>query len=233
MKIDDYALKARYAPALLTIIIPIMVFNHFFVSAEFSKFVGEFMGAKLISNLTISAVCLYYLSEFGRIMGKNVFEKRYFRDESKMPTTNFLMHSDNTYSSEYKQKLRDHVHSEFGLGLPNLNDEEADERAARTRIVEAMALVRKKLKDNEFLLQHNIEYGAMRNAIGGALLGAILSSINIWFFSKVVPGELAVTLSVVTLILYLLLLALSKVIVNFYGRNYAKILFREFMGSTF
>ena len=190
------------------------------------------MGAKLISNLTISAVCLYYLSEFGRIMGKNVFEKRYFRDESKMPTTNFLMHSDNTYSSEYKQKFRDRAHSEFGLGLPNLNDEEADERAARTRIVEAMALFRKKLKDNEFLLQHNIEYGAMRNAIGGALLGAILSSINIWFFSKVVPGELAVTLSVVTLILYLLLLAFSKVIVNFYGRNYAKVLFREFMGST-
>ena len=232
MKIDEYALKARYAPALLTIIIPIMVFNHFFVSAEFSKFVGEFMGAKLISNLTISAVCLYYLSEFGRIMGKNVFEKRYFRDESKMPTTNFLMHSDNTYSSEYKQKFRDRAYSEFGLGLPNLNDEEADERAARTRIVEAMALVRKKLKDNEFLLQHNIEYGAMRNAIGGALLGAILSLINIWFFSKVVPGELAVSLSVATLILYLLLLAFSKVIVNFYGRNYAKVLFREFMGSA-
>ena len=232
MKIDAYALKARYAPALLTIIIPVMVFNHFFVSAEFSKFAGELMGAKLCSNLTISAVCLYYLSEFGRIMGKNVIEKRYFRDESEMPTTNFLMHSDDTYSSEYKQKFRDGVHSEFGLGLPNLNDEAADESATRARIVEAMALVRKKLKDNEFLLQHNIEYGAMRNAIGGALLGAILSLINIWFFSRIVPHELAVTLSVVTLILYLLLLALSKVIVNFYGRNYAKVLFREFMGST-
>ena len=232
MKIDEYALKARYAPALLTIIVPITLFSHFFASAELSKFVGDLMGVKLLSDLTIFAVCLYYLSELGRIVGKNVFEKHFFVDELEMPTTNFLMHSDHTFSPEYKKKFRDRIHSEFGLALPSLNDEAGNERAARVRIVEAMALVRKILKDNKFLLQHNIEYGAMRNAIGGALLGAILSLLNIWFFSGVVPHELAVTLSVVTLILYLVLLALSRVLVNFYGRSYAKVLFREFMGSA-
>ena len=230
--IDEYALKARYAPALLTVIIPIMLFNHFFVSAEFSKFVGELMGAKLASNLTISAICLYYFSEFGRAIGKNVFEKRYFRDESEMPTTTFLMNSDKTYSSEYKQKFRDRVQSEFGLTLPNADDEVEDESTARARVVEAMALVRRKLRGNEFLHQHNIEYGAMRNAIGGSVLGVFLSLLNIWFFSKVVPQELAVTLSGVTFALYLLLIVLSNVIMIFYGKNYAKVLFREYMGAS-
>ena len=168
MIIDEYALKARYAPALLTIIIPIMVFNHFFVSAEFSKFVGELMGAKLASNLTISAICLYYFSEFGRIIGENVFEKRYFMEELEMPTTTFLLHSDDTYSSDYKRKFRDRIHSEFGLVLPTAAEEVEDVSAARVRIVQAMALVRKSLRGNEFLHQHNIEYGAMRNAIGGS-----------------------------------------------------------------
>lgn len=232
MAIDEYARKARYAPALFTIIIPIMVFNHFFVSAEFSKFVGELMGAKLASNLTISAICLYYFSEFGRAIGKNVFEKRFYSDESEMPTTTFLMNSDKTYSSEYKQKFRDSVQSDFGLTLANADDEVENEGTARVRVVEAMALVRKKLSGNEFLHQHNIEYGAMRNAIGGSVLGSFLSLINIWFFSRVVPQELAVTISGVTFALYLLLIVLSNVIINFYGRNYAKVLFREYMGAA-
>ncbi len=232
MRIDQYAMRARYAPALVTSIIPIIVFNHFFASEEFSKFVGELMGAKLLSNFTVSALSLYYLSEFGRTIGKGLFENRLFKDELCMPTTNFLMHSDQTYSTEYKQKFGEIVQSEFDITLPSSDDEKVNERAARTRIVEVMALVRKRLEDNEFLLQHNIEYGAMRNAIGGALIGAVLSSLNIWFFSTVSPNELAITLSAITLTLYVALLTLSKPIVNFYGRNYAKVLFREFMGSN-
>ena len=188
------------------------------------------MGARLLSDLTLSAVCLYYLSEFGRMFGKNIFEKRYFSDELHMPTTNFLMHSDRTFSLEYKKKFAARVHSEFGLTLPKINDQLADDSAARARIVEAMALVRKQLMGNKFLLQHNIEYGAMRNAIGGALLGTTLSLLNMWFFLTVVPNELPIILSIGTLALYLVLLLSSKLIMDFYGRNYAKVLFREYMG---
>ena len=81
MKFDTYTLKGRIVPAFFSIILPIMTFNHFFISEEFSKAVGEILGAKLISNLTISTICLYFLSEFGRLIGKNVFERIYFQDE--------------------------------------------------------------------------------------------------------------------------------------------------------
>jgi len=230
MKFDAYALKGRIAPAFLSIIIPIMVFNHFYVSEEFSKFVGEVLGAKLISNLTISGICLMFLSEFGRLLGKNVFEKVFFKDERHMPTTNFMLFNDSTYSEQHKNKIRNKITDDFDTLLPTKEEEDADQDNARIRIVEVMALVRKKLHGNKFLLQHNIEYGAMRNAIGGSVIGVALSLINIVFFNYSTPSELAVTISVITLIIYLSLIALSKYIIVFYGNNYAKILYREYLG---
>jgi len=230
MKFDTYTLTGRIAPAFFSIILPIMVFNHFFVSEELSKAVGKILGVKLISNLTISTICLYFLSEFGRLIGKNVFERIYFKDESKMPTTNFMMFSDKTYSNDYKMIIREKIKSDFDVILLKKEEEKKDEVLARTRIVETMALIRKKLKGNKFLFQHNVEYGVMRNAIGGAVLGAFFSLLNIVFFNFVEKVEMAVFVSIGLFIIYLLLLMFSKVVINFYGRNYAKILFREYVG---
>lgn len=230
MEFDTYTLKGRIVPAFFSIILPIMTFNHFFISEEFSKAVGEILGAKLISNLTISTICLYFLSEFGRLIGKNVFERIYFKDELRMPTTNFMLFSDKTYSDDYKLKIRDKVKADFNIILPNGKDEKENEALARTKIVETMALIRKKLKGNKFLFQHNVEYGVMRNAIGGAVLGAFLSILNIIFFLLIVKVQMAVYISIGLFTIYSLLLAFSKVVIGFYGRNYAKILFREYMG---
>lgn len=232
MKISEYALKARYAPALVTIVLPIMVFNHFFISAEFAEFVGKVIGAKLVSNLTISTICLYFFSEFGRFLGKHVFENCYYKHESQMPTTNFLMQSDSTYSSEYKEQFGERVYKEFGFKLPSVEDQLSDEAAARTRIVEVMGLIRKKLGNNKFLLQHNIEYGAMRNAIGGSIFGVCFCLVNIGFFWFVYNNKLAVYISAVLFVPYIFLILLSKVIINFYGLNYTKVLFREYMGNA-
>lgn len=229
MKFNTYSLKGRIAPAFVSIILPIMVFNHFFVSDEFSKAVGEILGAKLISNLTISTICLYFLSEFGRLIGKNVFERIYLKDESRMPTTNFMMFSDKTYSDDYKMKIREKIKSDFDVKLPK-DEELKNETLARTKIVEAMALIRKKLKGNKFLFQHNVEYGIMRNAIGGAVFGALFALLNIIFFYFVIKVDLAIFISIGLFVIYSLLLSCSKVVINFYGRNYAKILFREYMG---
>lgn len=232
MIIDKYSLKARYAPALLTIVLPIMIFNHFFISPEFASLVGNVIGAKIVSNLTISSICLYYFSEFGRLVGKNVFENFYYKEESYMPTTNFLMESDPTFTSEYKEVFRTRVLIEFGFDLPSPANQKSDEITARKRIVEVMALIRKKLEKNKFLFQHNIEYGAMRNAVGGATIGIALCFINIGFFYWAFPSTLAIYISSVLFALYVLLLLLSKIIINFFGRNYAKILFREFIAGT-
>jgi len=144
--------------------------------------------------------------------------------------SHFLMFSDKTYSDDYKTKIRERIESDFNIVLPKQDEEQEDEALARVRIVETMALIRKKLKGNEFLFQHNVEYGVMRNAIGGAVLGAVFSLLNIVFFAFVTEVGLAVVLSTGLLIIYSLLIIFSRVVINFYGRNYAKILFREYMG---
>lgn len=229
MKFDSYTLKGRIVPAFFSIILPIMVFNHFYLSSEFSKFIGDILGAKLFSNISISLVCLYFLSEFGRTIGKNIFEKYYFKDESKMPTTNFMMFSDDTYSNDYKIQFRQKVKSEFKVTLLTEKEEKSDESLARTKIVETMALIRKKLHNNKFLLQHNTEYGMIRNAIGGSVFGIIFSLFNIIFFKYCFIALTAVYINMFLFIIYLLLILFSKILINFYGNNYAKILFREYM----
>lgn len=149
-----------------------------------------------------------------------------------MPTTNYLMFSDKTYSQQHKIKIRNKIFSDFRINLSTADEESADEHDARTKIVETMALIRKKLMGNKFLLQHNIEYGAMRNVIGGSVLGILLSIFNLIFFSLVIKINLAYYISIATLGIYFLLVIFSKIIIDFYGNNYAKILFREYLGNS-
>ena len=230
MKLDAYSLKARIAPAFVSIIIPVMVFNHFYTSVEFAKFVGDVLAYKIAANVTISVILLFYVAEAGRFISKNFFEKRYFKQELYMPTTNFLLFSDSGYSPEYKMRMRKKLFSDFKSRLSSEEEEIADEMMARTKIVEIMALIRKKLHGNKFLLQHNIEYGAIRNLIGGSAIGFFISLTNIMFFEYVVPAKTAVIISVVTALLYAIIIGLSRVLFDFYGVNYAKVLFREYCG---
>src|SRR5580698_7759200 len=119
MRFDMYDLKARVFPALVTIVVPILVFNQFYVNAELAKFVGFVFGLSLLTNISMAVVCLYFLSEIWRLIAKNVFERIYFKEEAHMPTTNFLMYADPTYSAQYKSNVRIRVHSEFSISLPD------------------------------------------------------------------------------------------------------------------
>jgi len=231
MKFNIYAWKGRLFPTFISIIIPIMIFNHFFACEELGKFIGNVFDAKIISNITISMVLLYYLSEVGRFFGKHIFENIYFKDESKMPTTQLLMFKDKTYSEDYKNKIHSRIFNDFNIRLPTKTEEESDDNLVRRKIIETMSLIKNKLHNNSFLLQHNIEYGAMRNTIGGAILGVLFSIINIVFFSIYLKVNLAVYISIFTLFIYLMLILFSKTILTFYGNNYAKILYREYLGG--
>lgn len=229
MKFDNYSLTGRVIPAFISMIIPIVVFNYFYASEELSALVGEVMEIKVVANITVPIIFLFILSQFGRMIGKNVFEKAYFKDEKKMPTTQFLLFSDDNYSEQHKTKIRDKIERDFDANLLTKDDEIGDAEESRTRIVETMALVRRSLHDNKFLLQHNIEYGAMRNLIGGSVIGLAISIFNIVFFDAFVENKLAVNISITMLILYAFLILLSKPIISFYGNRYAKILFAEYL----
>lgn len=231
MKLDAYSLKARFLPALVTAVVPATISNYFYVSEEFSRFMGYMLGMKFLSTVSLSFIFIIYLSEFARTIAKGIFEARFFNDELSMPTTIFMLFKDKTYSDDYKAAFRKRIKSDFGLVLASKEQENADEQDARRKIVESMALVRKKLHKNTFLLQHNIEYGAMRNAIGGSVIGLGICAWNIYFFQVVADNDLAVHLSLFFGVIYLLLLVFSRFILRLYGKSYARTLFREYIGQ--
>ena len=229
---DKYDIRARIAPAIITIVLPVFVFSHFYINPELSKFYDGFQKFALGSDIAISSIIMFYLSQYARIIGKNVFEKKYFIGELNMPTTQFLLYSNSEYSDDYKIKIAQKISKDFGLILNDKQQELSDEQNSRRKIVEAMSHIRKKLFSNKFLLKHNIEYGAMRNAIGGSVIGGIISIFNVIFFEIVKYNKLALIISAGLLALFIFLIAISKWIISGYGRAYAKILIREYMGVT-
>lgn len=229
MKIDAYALKARIAPTAVTALIPILVFNHFFVSEEFRKLLGDIMGLKIFSALTISGISIVFLAEISRAISKQLFQMLMFEDELRMPTTDFMLYRDSTYSEDFKTRFRSRALKDFKIVLPTDSEERANENEARKRIAETITSIRKKLHGNSFLLQHNIEYGAIRNSLGGAILGVMLSLVNILVFSRVAPNPFASQASLCLAFVYALWIGLGPWLVRIYGRSYAKVLFREYM----
>ena len=227
---NKYSFKARLLPAVFTILFPLIVFNHFYTSPELSRLLGAFQGSETITNLSISLILIFYLSQFARFIGKNIFEKLYFKEEMRMPTTQFMLFSDSQYTHDYKLRFAKEVKDRFSISLSTEQEELSDPITARKRIIEAMSSVRKYLFENKFLLQHNIEYGAMRNTIEGSLIGLIICVINSFFFYYIVKVDFAIYSSIVLGSIYLLILVFSKFIINFYGKSYAKILFQQFIG---
>jgi len=229
VKLDAYTFKARIAPAAITVLIPILVFNHFFASEEFRKLLGDILGLKLFSAITISSISLVFLAELSRAISKQLFQRVMFQDELQLPTTQFMLYKDPTYSEDFKNRFRSRVLKEFKVVLPTAAEEQAMEDDARKRIAEAVTAIRKKLHGNAFLLQHNIEYGAIRNSLGGAILAVILNVANIILFWRFVLNPFAVRISLCLIVAYCAWIAMGPWMVRIYGRSYARILYREYM----
>jgi hypothetical protein len=226
---NQYALRARIIPAVTTIVLPVFVFSHFYINPSIVNFYQGFRKFSLVSDIALSSALMFYLSQYARMVGKSIFEHWYFQGEMQMPTTEFLLYSNSEYSTDYKNKMRKKIKADFGLTLLHETEEVADTSLARKKIVEAISHVRKRSESNKFLLQHNIEYGAMRNTVGGSVIGCVIAIFDIAFFSVVYVNKTAEYISIVALIVYTLLILSSKWIISAYGRSYAKILIREYM----
>jgi hypothetical protein len=148
-----------------------------------------------------------------------------------MPTTNYLMWSDDKFSREYKRHIHEKIKKDFGIVLSTAEEEARNELEARKKIVEAVGHVRNRVKRGYLLHQHNIEYGFVRNLIGGSTVALLLSLFTIPFFYVYEKNITAFVLSITLFILYLIPVLFSKVIIAYYGRNYARRLIEEYMSS--
>lgn len=227
MKFDQYTRQARIYPSVI-ILIPILLFTINCNIDNLNTLFDDLLKVRIIGNVTISVVLLYFLIQINRFFGKFIFEKNMYKNELEMPTTSFLLYSDEVFSKEYKLLIRQQILKDFIINMPNEQDEKDNMENTRKRIVEAVGLIRQKVKNGRLLLQHNIEYGFARNLIGGSIIGVIVSIFNIIYFFNI-DNQLVGWISVVLTVFFFCLLLLHNPIINHLGNQYAKRLFQEYI----
>lgn len=228
MPLNSYYLKARLFPTALTAIPALFLYNNFVSSLYHDKLENIYTALPAITDVTLSSALVFLLVQINRFISKEVFQKFYFQDEIRMPTTNLLLKSNTELEASIKQKIEGKIKSKFDITLLTEIEESADEQRARKLIVSTVSQIRNILRDNKMLFQHNIEYGFFRNLIGGSFLAFIISLIIILisYFSLDVPSR---NLGVVLSCIYFIPILLSKLIIKRYGKYYAKILYEQFM----
>ncbi len=220
-----YQLYARIVPSILSSI-PALLYQYFFLNQEIANFLQFLDSLKFIGDITISIVILYFISQTNRLIAKKLFEKK----EIYLPTTNFLLFSNQEYSKEYKQKIYEKIQHTFDIRLPTKNEQEKNEMNSRKRIAEAMSLVRKRIGNGKLLLQHNIEYGFWRNLIGGTIFAIIFSGMDA-YFAYIQSNASILVLSISLLIVYSIPLFLNKYIIQKVSALYARTLIQEYMAG--
>src|SRR3989344_1969670 len=205
MKFDIYSLTARVLPAFLSSV-PFFLLNYFLLNPLMGDFWGELLALKIVSNITFSFALLFLLMQIDRIISKEFIEKNIYKNELYFPTTNFLLHLDKTFSSDFTRKIRQ-------------------------LICESVSLIRSRVEKGNLVGQHNAEYGFIRNLAGGNILAALASLINVIVFGFIYPNQLAFWISCATLFIYSLLALFSKKMIDAVGYRYAKVLIQEYMGN--
>jgi len=228
MKFDKYEIIARLFPAIICIT-PIFALGWFFPSLEVLNFFEKVYAIKMVANISISAIFVFLLAQSNRLVSKEVFEKKFFDNGLSFPTTELLLHSDNTFSKEFKKKIYNRISENFGLSLSSEKEEKDNTITARKKVNEAVSFIRKKVGNGILLFQHNIEYGFFRNLVGGSATACALSLINIIIFSTLSYNIVALKISCITFIIYFIPVIFSRKIIFTSGKYYAKVLIEEYM----
>ncbi|WKW45487.1 hypothetical protein P3875_06760 [Myroides sp. JBRI-B21084] len=228
MAVNTYYLKARLFPTVLTSIPALILYNNFVASLYHDKLENIYTALPIITDLVFSGAIIFLLVQINRFLSKEIFQRLYFKDEINMPTTNLLLKSNNELEISIKQKIDEKIKNKFDITLLSSIEESADEPRARKLIATTVSQIRNVLRDNSLLLQHNIEYGFFRNLIGGSFLAFAISLIIL--ISSYYTGDIATrNLGFILTSIYFLPIILSKVIINRYGKYYAKILYEQFL----
>ncbi len=230
MKIDTYYFKARLFPTVITSI-PLFVF----VIQVLKPLYGEslkniFDILPMLTSLGIYAGLVFLSVQINRFVSKEIFQRFFFKEDINMPTTNYLLWSNVFFAVDTKKAISEKIFSFFNITLLNPVEEQQDDLRARNLIVHAVSQIKNKLRDNAVLFQHNIEYGFIRNLIGGSLI-AIVFSIAIIIYALIYSKGTLRNTGIILLIIYSLPIILSRLLITKYGRYYAKVMYEQFMSK--
>ena len=230
---DTYTRDARWCPSVL-VSLPIGA-----LIATLSMFYIDMPGYEVVRNIAAIVLSLSFaggatirfLSGKIRDEGKRL-EEREFKKRMGLPTTEFLLWSNNEFSVEYKKGIRNAIKVDFGMELFDEEAEKSGDVRARRLISEAVDLIRPRVKDGVRLLQYNIRYGRARNLAAGSRIVGLPSSIVCLFLAMFwLDSRACVVVEGVLLIFYLWQVVTTSSNIRWYGEEYARVLFAEYMES--
>jgi len=230
MIINSYFVRARLFPTLLTALPILGLVNYLFLHQFYYDLKNIFDVLPILSNLGLSTAVIFLSVQVNRLSSKELFQKYFFKEELEMPTTNHLLWHDNFFDNSTKESIRSKILSKFSIALLSNEEEQKNEKLARKRIVTAVSQIRILLKNNELLLQHNIEYGFFRNLLGGCTVAVLISLILIVLGSTYNIRGIFIS-GIAFFIIYSIPILISKYLVNKFGTYYSKILYEQFLGA--
>lgn len=217
-----YGLIARIFPTIIGLI-PLFVFQYVFLNniVSIDSVIVSAMG-----NVGLSTIVLYAFNQYFIRIPSKLFEDFLFKNKLYFPTTSFLLYSNNEYSDDFKDRIRESVATDFRIQLPDKEAESKNELEARKRISEVVSIIIGRVKDGYLVLQHNIEYGFARNLWGASLVGIFGSLLVVYTID---PVSSAWKIGAISFIAYLTYALFGSVIIKYFGRAYAKKLIEEYL----
>ena len=230
-RMDTYSRHAYLYSAWTAMLIPCILASAMIYYSESTSEIQEIWKAITTSIPLIVFLALgYFLRERIRATSEFLFQFPLFKeDETKMPTTDFLMWSSD-YSDEMKKAIRNKVKKDFNYSMPSREDERKDEKAARMNIAAIVGPMRKKARESgdAVYTQANYRYGYNRNLLGGLvwafLITVILMILN--SFTKSIDYKWFVV-ALVFIVVWVLIEFF--VFYKYSARNYARQLFDTYL----
>lgn len=184
----------------------------------------------LLPMAIIYAAIGFYIRELFRYVSKRVFQFKLFqKDDTQMPTTQYLLWHDTKLPREMKTLVRERVFQDYGYMMLTAEEERNNEYEARLNIVGAVGLIRQSLRQNPILEQSNYRYGFQRNLLGGLVCVAILT-LFIQIFALIVGIGISAEL-MIGLLIVLLQGALAFLQLREAAGGYARTLFEVYASN--
>lgn len=228
MKSNIYYIRARMFPAMLTAI-PVVILYYFLLGTKLTELVNYVLALPIILHLTIGCALVYAMTLVNRFLGKEIFQAVFFKNEMDMPTTNYLLYSNTTLGLNMQRMIRQRIQTDFSILLLSEAEVNSNPEEARKQIVFAVSQIRNKTRDNKLLLQHNYEYGFIRNFLGGSIFALIACLVNLYIFKYRIPNPYAFNVSIILAVGYLLFVLCSKWLIHRHARAYARVLFEQYL----
>ena len=230
-RMDTYSRHAYLYSAWTAMLIPCIVASAMIYYYESANEIQHLW--KAISSCIPVVVFLalgFFLRERIRATSKILFQYSLFKeDETRMPTTDFLMWSSD-YSNEMKKAIRNKVKKDFNFTMPTKEDEKKDEIAARKNIATVVGSMRNMARASGDIVytQANYRYGYNRNLLGGLVLSFLITMLLMVLNAFI--NSISYKWFIVALVFIVLWLVIEYfVFYRYSARNYARRLFETYL----